>query len=54
MPKLVPVKPKKLIKILMKLGFHQRDAEGSHVFSNIMMAEQLFFQSTIEISVKDC
>ena len=32
MPKLVPIKPKKLIKILLKLGFSQRDAEGSHVF----------------------
>jgi predicted RNA binding protein YcfA (HicA-like mRNA interferase family) len=32
MPKLVPIKPKKLIKILLKLGFFERDAEGSHVF----------------------
>lgn len=32
MPKLVPIKPKKLIKILLHLGFVQRDAEGSHVF----------------------
>ena len=32
MPKLVPIKPKKLIKILLGLGFKQRDAEGSHVF----------------------
>ncbi|MFA6305568.1 MAG: type II toxin-antitoxin system HicA family toxin [Candidatus Gracilibacteria bacterium] len=32
MPKLVPIKPKKFIKILQKLGFDQRDAEGSHVF----------------------
>ena len=32
MPKLVPIKPKKLIKILLQLGFEQRDAEGSHVF----------------------
>jgi predicted RNA binding protein YcfA (HicA-like mRNA interferase family) len=32
MPKLVPIKPKKLIKILESLGFVERDAEGSHVF----------------------
>lgn len=32
MPKLVPIKPKKLIKILKELGFSKRDAEGSHVF----------------------
>ncbi len=32
MPKLVPIKPKKFIKILKKLGFIERDAEGSHVF----------------------
>lgn len=32
MPKLVPIKSQKLIKILLKLGFIQRDAEGSHVF----------------------
>lgn len=32
MPKLVPIKSKRLLKILMKLGFSQRDAEGSHVF----------------------
>lgn len=32
MPKLVPIKPKPLIKILKGLGFTQRDAEGSHVF----------------------
>ena len=32
MPKLVPIKPKKLIKILLGLGFVQRDAEKSHVF----------------------
>lgn len=32
MPKLVPIKPKKLIKILNELGFSERDAEGSHVF----------------------
>jgi len=32
MPKLVPIKPKKLIKILLGLGFIQRDTEGSHVF----------------------
>ena len=32
MPKLVPIKPKKLIKILLGLGFIERDAEGSHVF----------------------
>jgi predicted RNA binding protein YcfA (HicA-like mRNA interferase family) len=32
MPKLVPIKPKKLIKILSGLGFACRDAEGSHVF----------------------
>ncbi|MEK7672777.1 MAG: type II toxin-antitoxin system HicA family toxin [Patescibacteria group bacterium] len=32
MPKLIPIKPKKLIKMLQTLGFSQRDAEGSHVF----------------------
>lgn len=32
MPKLVPIKPKELVKILLHLGFTQRDAEGSHVF----------------------
>lgn len=31
MPKLTPIKPKQLIKILEELGFIQRDAEGSHV-----------------------
>ena len=32
MPKLVPIKPKNLVKILLGLGFSERDAEGSHVF----------------------
>jgi len=32
MPKLVPIKPQKLIKILLSIGFIKRDAEGSHVF----------------------
>ena len=32
MPKLVPIKPKKLVKMLLGLGFIERDAEGSHVF----------------------
>jgi predicted RNA binding protein YcfA (HicA-like mRNA interferase family) len=32
MPKLTPIKPKQLIKILESLGFIQRDAEGSHIF----------------------
>ena len=32
MSKLVPIKPKKFVKILLKLGFVKRDAEGSHVF----------------------
>ncbi|MDO8555293.1 MAG: type II toxin-antitoxin system HicA family toxin [bacterium] len=32
MPKLVPIKPKRFIKILLFLGFEKRDAEGSHVF----------------------
>ena len=32
MPKLVPIKPQKLVKILKELGFSKRDAEGSHVF----------------------
>lgn len=32
MPKLVPIKPKDLVKLLLGLGFIQRDAEGSHVF----------------------
>ena len=32
MPKLVPIKPQKLVKILKELGLSKRDAEGSHVF----------------------
>lgn len=32
MPKLVAIKPQKLTKILLTLGFTKRDAEGSHVF----------------------
>jgi len=32
MPKLVPIKPGKLMKILEALGFVKRDAQGSHVF----------------------
>lgn len=32
MPKLIPIKPKRLVKILFYLGFEKRDAEGSHVF----------------------
>ena len=32
MPKLIPIKPKKLIKILISIGFVERDAQGSHVF----------------------
>jgi len=32
MPELVTVTPKKLIKILISLGFVQRDAEGPHLF----------------------
>jgi predicted RNA binding protein YcfA (HicA-like mRNA interferase family) len=32
MPKLIPIPPKKLIKILLFLNFVKRDAEGSHVF----------------------
>lgn len=32
MPKLVPIKSKKFIKLLRKVGFIDRDAEGSHVF----------------------
>jgi predicted RNA binding protein YcfA (HicA-like mRNA interferase family) len=32
MPKLVPIKPKELVKILLGLGFIERDGEGSHVF----------------------
>jgi predicted RNA binding protein YcfA (HicA-like mRNA interferase family) len=32
MPKLVPIKPKQLVKILLHLDFVERDAEGSHVF----------------------
>lgn len=31
MPKLALIKPKKLKKILLQLGFTERDAEGSHV-----------------------
>lgn len=32
MPKLIPIKPKRLIKILISIGFVERDAQGSHVF----------------------
>ncbi|MFH1253086.1 MAG: type II toxin-antitoxin system HicA family toxin [Candidatus Uhrbacteria bacterium] len=32
MPKLVPIKPRQLVKILISLGFKERDAEGSHIF----------------------
>lgn len=32
MPKLISIKPKKLIKILISMGFVERDAQGSHVF----------------------
>ena len=32
MPKLITIKPKKLIKILISIGFIERDAQGSHVF----------------------
>ena len=32
MPKLIPIKPKKLIRILISIGFTERDAQGSHVF----------------------
>jgi len=32
MPKLVPIKPGRLVKIILFLGFERRDAEGSHVF----------------------
>ena len=32
MPKLIPIKGKRLVRILISLGFEQRDAEGSHVF----------------------
>lgn len=32
MPKLVPVRPQKFIKILQKIGFQKRDAAGSHIF----------------------
>ncbi|MCB9805703.1 type II toxin-antitoxin system HicA family toxin [Candidatus Nomurabacteria bacterium] len=32
MPKLALIKPLKLKKILIKLGFEERDAEGSHIF----------------------
>jgi predicted RNA binding protein YcfA (HicA-like mRNA interferase family) len=31
MPKLAVITPKQLIKLLTKIGFTQRDAEGSHV-----------------------
>ena len=32
MPKLIPIKPRKFIKILRRLEFKERDAEGSHLF----------------------
>lgn len=31
MPRLVPIKPKDLATLLAKIGFEERDAEGSHV-----------------------
>ena len=32
MPKLIPIRYQKLIKIAEFLGFEKRDAEGSHLF----------------------
>lgn len=32
MSKLVPIKPRKIVKIIEELGFAKRDAEGSHRF----------------------
>ncbi len=32
MPKLHPIKSRALVSLLHKLGFIERDAEGSHVF----------------------
>jgi len=32
MPRLVPIRPRRLKRILATLGFRERDAEGSHVF----------------------
>ena len=32
MPKLIPIKPRRFVKILLEHGFTKRDAEGSHVF----------------------
>ena len=32
MPKLIPIKPRRFVKILLELGFTKRDAEGSHGF----------------------
>ncbi|MCK5022036.1 MAG: type II toxin-antitoxin system HicA family toxin [Candidatus Pacebacteria bacterium] len=32
MPKLIPIKPRKFVKILLILGFRERDAESSHLF----------------------
>lgn len=32
MSKLALIKPKKFIKILKKLGFKEKDAEGAHLF----------------------
>ena len=31
MQKLTPVKPKQLVKLLLQLGFRERDAQGAHV-----------------------
>ena len=32
MPKLTVITPKRLRKILISIGFEERDAEGSHIF----------------------
>lgn len=50
MPKLVPIKSKKLIKILIKIGFSERDASGSHLFFEHMDGRTTVVPSNKEIS----
>ena len=48
MPKLISIKPKRLVTILLLLGFETRDAEGSHIFFKHSTVEQPSSPCTIE------
>lgn len=39
MPKLVPITPKKLIKILLRLGFEERDTEPNSMVFCLLLAD---------------